>query len=136
MFWFCRYLEEPRMIAAFSGKQPGKHVVHIACGSTYSAAITADGALYTWGRGNYGRLGHGKVSLMMRCKTPNLTLRFILTSRNEPGVCLIVSDFLQALVRTRPRPCWWPLWRGWRFLMWPVAAETHRRLQSQRTVWA
>ncbi|MCI4375021.1 hypothetical protein PGIGA_G00104220 [Pangasianodon gigas] len=49
------YLEEPTMIAAFSGK----HVVHIACGSTYSAAITADGALYTWGRGNYGRLGHG-----------------------------------------------------------------------------
>ncbi|XP_017159836.1 E3 ubiquitin-protein ligase HERC2 isoform X1 [Poecilia reticulata] len=53
------YLEEPTMIAAFNGKQAGKHVVHIACGSTYSAAITADGELYTWGRGNYGRLGHG-----------------------------------------------------------------------------
>uniref|UniRef100_A0A3B3YFA5 HECT-type E3 ubiquitin transferase n=1 Tax=Poecilia mexicana TaxID=48701 RepID=A0A3B3YFA5_9TELE len=52
------YLEEPTMIAAFNGKQAGKHVVHIACGSTYSAAITADGELYTWGRGNYGRLGH------------------------------------------------------------------------------
>ncbi len=49
------------MIAAFNGKQTGKHVVHIACGSTYSAAITADGELYTWGRGNYGRLGHGKL---------------------------------------------------------------------------
>ena len=47
------------MISAFSGKQAGKHVVHIACGSTYSAAITAEGELYTWGRGNYGRLGHG-----------------------------------------------------------------------------
>ncbi|XP_078115961.1 E3 ubiquitin-protein ligase HERC2 isoform X3 [Sander vitreus] len=53
------YLEEPTMIVAFNGKQTGKHVVHIACGSTYSAAITADGELYTWGRGNYGRLGHG-----------------------------------------------------------------------------
>ncbi|CAG01384.1 unnamed protein product, partial [Tetraodon nigroviridis] len=53
------YLEEPTMIAAFNGKQAGKHVVHIACGSTYSAAITVDGELYTWGRGNYGRLGHG-----------------------------------------------------------------------------
>uniref|UniRef100_A0A3Q3VWY8 E3 ubiquitin-protein ligase HERC2 n=1 Tax=Mola mola TaxID=94237 RepID=A0A3Q3VWY8_MOLML len=53
------YLEEPAMIAAFNGKQAGKHVVQIACGSTYSAAITADGELYTWGRGNYGRLGHG-----------------------------------------------------------------------------
>ncbi len=37
----------------------GKQVLHIACGSTYSAAITATGELYTWGRGNYGRLGHG-----------------------------------------------------------------------------
>lgn len=28
-------------------------------GSTYSAAVSASGELYTWGRGNYGRLGHG-----------------------------------------------------------------------------
>lgn len=55
------------MIAAFNGKQAGKHVVHIACGSTYSAAITVDGELYTWGRGNYGRLGHGKLLLVMDC---------------------------------------------------------------------
>lgn len=54
-------LEEPKMISALSGKQAGKHVVHIACGSTYSAAITAEGELYTWGRGNYGRLGHGML---------------------------------------------------------------------------
>ncbi|XP_061744248.1 E3 ubiquitin-protein ligase HERC2 isoform X2 [Nerophis ophidion] len=53
------YLEEPTMVAAFNGKQAGKQVVHVACGSTYSAAVTADGELYTWGRGNYGRLGHG-----------------------------------------------------------------------------
>lgn len=53
------------MIAAFNGKQAGKHVVHIACGSTYSAVITIDGELYTWGRGNYGRLGHGKLLLVL-----------------------------------------------------------------------
>lgn len=51
------------MISALSGKQAGKHVIHIACGGTYSAAITADGELYTWGRGNYGRLGHGMFLL-------------------------------------------------------------------------
>ncbi|XP_042217246.1 E3 ubiquitin-protein ligase HERC2-like isoform X2 [Homarus americanus] len=37
----------------------GKTIVSIACGSTYSAAISNQGELYTWGRGNYGRLGHG-----------------------------------------------------------------------------
>ena len=34
-------------------------VVDIACGSLHSACITEDGALYTWGKGKYGRLGHG-----------------------------------------------------------------------------
>ncbi|XP_052077229.1 E3 ubiquitin-protein ligase HERC2-like isoform X2 [Mytilus californianus] len=47
--------EEPTLITALSGKQ----VSYISCGSTYSAAITGSGELYTWGRGNYGRLGHG-----------------------------------------------------------------------------
>ena len=37
-------------------------VVVIAAGESHSAAITDKGALYTWGRGNYGRLGHGKHS--------------------------------------------------------------------------
>lgn len=47
--------EEPTLITALSGKQ----VINIVCGSTYSGAITASGELYTWGRGNYGRLGQG-----------------------------------------------------------------------------
>lgn len=36
-----------------------KRVFYIACGSAHSAAITSDGELYTWGQGQYGRLGHG-----------------------------------------------------------------------------
>ena len=53
---FC---DEPTLIAGLAGKQ----VVQIACGSTHSAAVTSEGELYTWGRGNYGRLGHGKYAL-------------------------------------------------------------------------
>lgn len=31
----------------------------VACGGAHSAAITAGGRLLTWGKGRYGRLGHG-----------------------------------------------------------------------------
>ncbi|EDV24531.1 uncharacterized protein TRIADDRAFT_56425 [Trichoplax adhaerens] len=47
--------ETPRKIEALLGKQ----IVHISCGSSHSAAITSKGELYTWGKGRYGRLGHG-----------------------------------------------------------------------------
>ena len=52
---YFRTREEPTLITALSGKQ----ISHISCGNTYSAAITGSGELFTWGRGNYGRLGHG-----------------------------------------------------------------------------
>lgn len=34
-------------------------MTHVACGGAHSACITAAGQLYTWGKGRYGRLGHG-----------------------------------------------------------------------------
>lgn len=40
----------------------GDKTVNIAAGSMHSAAVTDDGVLYTWGKGSYGRLGHGKVN--------------------------------------------------------------------------
>ena len=55
LFFYRRFRDEPTVITTLSGKQ----VIHIGCGSTYSAALTAGGELFTWGRGNYGRLGHG-----------------------------------------------------------------------------
>ncbi|CAH0722311.1 unnamed protein product, partial [Brenthis ino] len=48
-------LEAPRLIESLSGER----VVDIACGSAHSACVTARGHLYTWGLGEYGRLGHG-----------------------------------------------------------------------------
>lgn len=54
-FFFSSARDEPTLVS----KLKKQHVVQIAVGSTYSAAITAAGELYTWGRGNYGRLGHG-----------------------------------------------------------------------------
>jgi len=37
----------------------GKIVRQISCGESHCAAITDTQALYTWGRGQHGRLGHG-----------------------------------------------------------------------------
>lgn len=38
----------------------GKEVVYVAAGEAHSGAIDRSGALYTWGAGAYGRLGHGE----------------------------------------------------------------------------
>ena len=37
----------------------GSEVVYVAVGSHHSACILANGDLMTWGKGKYGRLGHG-----------------------------------------------------------------------------
>lgn len=48
-------LDTPKLIETLLAKR----VFYIACGSAHSAAITSNGELYTWGQGQYGRLGHG-----------------------------------------------------------------------------
>lgn len=42
--------------------------VDLAMGLNYSAGVTADGKLYTWGEGNYHKLGHGDVKPVLRPK--------------------------------------------------------------------
>ena len=39
-----------------------KSVVSVVAGGEHSVAVTEEGALYTWGRGSYGRLGHGEMA--------------------------------------------------------------------------
>ena len=45
----------PRVVETFGRVGVAK----IAAGGWHSAAVTAGGEIYTWGRGEYGRLGHG-----------------------------------------------------------------------------
>jgi hypothetical protein len=46
----------PRLIR---GSLHGKVVKSVACSDFHCAAITDSGSLFTWGRGQHGRLGHG-----------------------------------------------------------------------------
>ena len=61
---FCRNCDTPRLIEALRSKR----VRDIACGSSHSAAIISNGDLYTWGLGEYGRLGHGDTTTQLRPK--------------------------------------------------------------------
>ena len=46
----------------------GIRIVKVAAGGAHSAAISAEGELYTWGKGRYGRLGHGDSDDQMKPK--------------------------------------------------------------------
>ena len=56
--------DRPRVVEALRGKQ----VVEVSAGGAHSAAITALGRLYTWGKGRYGRLGHGDYDDQLKPK--------------------------------------------------------------------
>ena len=51
----------------------GVVVVDIACGGSHSGCIDEHGQLYTWGKGRYGRLGHGDSDDQYRPKQVKIT---------------------------------------------------------------
>ena len=46
----------PKKVEAFADQR----VVAVSAGGMHSLAITAHGAVFTWGEGDRGRLGHGE----------------------------------------------------------------------------
>lgn len=68
--WLCvsSNCERPRVIESLRGKE----VTYIAAGSSHSACILSNGDLYTWGKGRYGRLGHGDADDQLRPKRVEL----------------------------------------------------------------
>lgn len=49
----------------------GINVRQIACGGQHCAIVTIDGRVLTWGKGSYGRLGHGHLNPL---QTPTIVL--------------------------------------------------------------
>jgi alpha-tubulin suppressor-like RCC1 family protein len=52
----------PQFVTALEGRP----VTRCAAGARHSAAVTADGALFTWGEGTTGQLGYGRVTSAAR----------------------------------------------------------------------
>ena len=55
-FILSHFQVSPRMVGGDLG---GVRVVGVAAGAIHSIALAADGRVFTFGRGWYGRLGHG-----------------------------------------------------------------------------
>ena len=56
-----KQLDEPRRLAAF-GEEAGVIAQTVSAGGYHSLAQDTDGGVWTWGRGEWGRLGHGDAS--------------------------------------------------------------------------
>ena len=63
-----RNYDKPKLVEAFNAA----FIRDVSAGSSHSAAITSDGELYTWGLGEYGRLGHGDTNNVNKPKLVRL----------------------------------------------------------------
>lgn len=46
----------------------GLSIIKVECGSQFSVALSSNGSVYTWGKGDYHRLGHGADEHVRRPK--------------------------------------------------------------------
>ena len=54
------------------------NVTHVACGSNHSAVIVDNKQLYTWGSGEFGRLGHGDEESQTLPKLVSAIVHFLI----------------------------------------------------------
>lgn len=84
--------DRPKLIEALSGIG----VVDVACGSAHSACITAAGNVMTWGKGRYGRLGHGDSEDHLRPKLVEAVLGSVAGNGIDWHI-LFVTCFLNSI---------------------------------------
>jgi len=50
-------LEPVRVVVDVGTKMDGKHIVEVACGDMFTAVVSGDGLVFTWGDNDWGQLG-------------------------------------------------------------------------------
>ena len=84
----------PKKVEAFAGQR----VVSVSAGEYHSIALTADGAVWSWGGGSFGRLGHGDQPLtqLLPMKVEALASQHVVavSERRDHNLALTADDAL------------------------------------------
>lgn len=76
-FTIRSFIQRPQLVTGFDSRS----IVSASCGDLFTAALTNDGQLYTWGHGGHGRLGHGaEYSATSHCWEPQRVRTMSLSS--------------------------------------------------------
>lgn len=76
----------------------GLGVIKVECGSQFSVALTRSGSVYTWGKGDYHRLGHGNSDHIRRPKkVAALQGKKIVSIATGSLHCIAVSKIILAI---------------------------------------
>lgn len=81
------YATEPRLVVGLDQI----NVADISAGGWHSLVLSADGEVYTWGRGEYGRLGLNDqkgVSRVRPCLVPGLTGHRVIQVRQHTTIAI------------------------------------------------
>jgi uncharacterized repeat protein (TIGR02543 family) len=85
---------------------PGETIIQVSLGSLYSAALTSNGRLFTWGYNGYGQLGDGTT---VRKSTPTeITNRFSL-STGDKIIQVSLGEYHSAALTSNGRLFTWGL---------------------------
>jgi hypothetical protein len=59
LIFSTKYLHHPMLFVFLFEMSIGLGIIKVECGSQFSVALSNNGSVYTWGKGDYHRLGHG-----------------------------------------------------------------------------
>lgn len=86
-----KIMHEPQGVPQPVPHLPGQ-VLNVACGVNHTVCVTDEGCCYTWGSGNYGRLGHKVQQVRHRCLCQRLGINSYFISQSLFGAGRILSS--------------------------------------------